>query len=253
MSIPLRVAKSDNVLRNIHLKNVNQLVQRDPVEAAVNALQRVARVKNASIVSLLRLFSRLPNLDGNIGAHGRPSQLVDTQSTQNGTNVAVVDESVCVDILLLLAQDGLKAVDNLANEEALGGLDILDGLRVVAPVVVPLPVTSTEDFLGLDLGHALGGVGEAAGKLVSVAEAGLEVVGEVVKGALPRTAGGAENVSQRLPEVSRHAEMLVPFGGGLDGRQNGVSGIAAIAIVDGVGTGLLMKRHSARVMRPEST
>lgn len=218
MSIPLRVAKSDNVLRHIHLKNVNQLVQRGPVEAAMNALQRVARVKNASIISLLRLFSRLPNLDGNVGTHGRPSQLVDSQSAQNGTNVAVVDESVCVDILLLLAQDGLEAVDNLADEEALGGLDILDGLRVVAPVVVPLPITSTEDFLGLDLGHALGGVGEAAGELVSVAETGLEVVGEVIKGALPCTAGSSEDVSQRLPEVSRHAEMLVPFGGGLDGR-----------------------------------
>lgn len=218
----------------------------------MNALQRVARVKHASVISLLGLFSRLPNLDGNVGTHGRPSQLVDSQSTQNGTNVAVVDESVRVDILLLLAQDGLKTVDNLTNKEALGGLDILDGLRVVAPVVVPLPITSTEDFLGLDLGHALGGIGEAAGKLVSVAEAGLEVIGEMVKGVLPCTAGGTEDVSQRLPEVSCHAEMLVPFGGGLNGRQNGVSGIAAIAIVDGVGTGLLVKRHSARVVRPET-
>lgn len=219
----------------------------------MNALQYVARVKNASIVSFLRLFSRLPNLDGNVGAHGRPSQLVDSQSTQNGTNVTVVDESVCVDILLLLAQDGFEAVDNLADEEALGGLDVLDGLRVVAPVVVPLPVTSTEDFLGLDLGHTLGGIGEAAGKLVSVAEAGLEVVGEMIKSALPRTASSTEDVSQRLPEVSCHAEVLVPFGGGLDGRQNGISSIAAIAVVDGVRTGLLVKRYSARVVRPETT
>lgn len=96
---------------------------------------------------------------------------------------------------MLVVQNGLQAPDNLADEEPLGGLDVLDDLRVVAPVVVPLPVTSAEDFFSLALGNALGGVSEAAGKLVAVAQSGLKVVGEVVKGILPGTAGSPKDIS----------------------------------------------------------
>lgn len=76
----LRITKRNNILWHVDLKNVNQLVQRNPVHIAMNTAQSVPRVEHTSIVSLLLLDSRLPNFNCNVGRHGRPPQLVDSES-----------------------------------------------------------------------------------------------------------------------------------------------------------------------------
>lgn len=216
MLYDLRIAKRHNILWHIDLKNVNQLVQRNPTHVAMNTAQSVSRIEHTSIVSLLLLDSRLPNFNRNVGRHGRPPQLVDSESPENGTNVTVVDERVRVDVFLRFARNSLQTTNDLTNEEAFGDLNVLCYLTVVAPVVVPLPIACPENFFGLLLRNTLGCVGKTAWEFISVAEAGLEVVGKVVKCALPGAAGGAEDVSQRLPQLGCYVEMLVPIIGRLN-------------------------------------
>lgn len=144
--------------------------------------------------------------------------------------------------------------DDLADEKTLHDLDVLGDVWVGAPVVVPFPVTSTEDFLCHLHGHTCRGVGDAAGQLVAVAQAGLEIVGEVVKGALPRARSGAKHRTKLGTELTGHREVIIPLGGRLQLVQCGTDSAAGIALVDGVDRGdHLVQRQGAIVVGPDST
>lgn len=155
-----------------------------------------------------------------------------------------MDKDVAVDQIRLALLDCLQETHDLPDEETLDDLNVFRRVGVGAPVVVPLPVACPEHLGGLSSGDALAVVFEIAGQFIAVAEPGLEVIGKVVKGRLPRTGRRAQHASQGTAQVCGHIEVLFPFSSRLDGRQDSPLRTTGVALVDGVnGRSLLVKRQ----------
>lgn len=108
-------------------------------------------------------------------------------------------------------------------------------------IVVPLPVSCPEDFVGLRHADAVGCVVEVARQLVSVAETALEVIRQMIKRCGP--SGGSVKAEERVEgckERSCNVQVLQPLGCCYESCKGSGARCTRVARVDGIDGGSLL-------------